>query len=90
MSQTTTLSEGNIFIRPFCAEDIQVVFEAVRESINEVSPWLPWCHTDYKIEETTAFIMARDEVSEAAVKRLKDILPEATREQLLRELRRAR
>lgn len=61
MSQTITLSDTNILIRPFRAEDIPLVFEAVRESISEVSPWLPWCHADYKIEETTAFITARDE-----------------------------
>ena len=38
MSQRITLSDGNIFIRPFRAEDIAAVFEAVSESIKEVSP----------------------------------------------------
>jgi RimJ/RimL family protein N-acetyltransferase len=54
------LSDGRVTIRPYRAEDIGVMYEAVRESIAEVSPWLPWCHAGYTIEETTAFIMARD------------------------------
>ena len=61
MLQTNSFTDGNILIRPFCAEDIQAVFEAVRESINEVAPWLPWCHQDYQIEETTEFILSREE-----------------------------
>ena len=61
MQQMSTFTDGNILIRPFRAEDINAVFEAVRESINEVSPWLPWCHADYKLEETTEFIMSREE-----------------------------
>lgn len=55
------LSDGKILIRPYRAEDIGVMYEAVCESIAEVSPWLPWCHAGYTIEETTAFVMARDE-----------------------------
>ncbi|HJU53488.1 MAG TPA: GNAT family protein [Pyrinomonadaceae bacterium] len=55
------LSDGKILIRPYRAEDIGVMYEAVRESIAEVSPWLPWCHAGYSVEETTAFVMARDE-----------------------------
>jgi ribosomal-protein-serine acetyltransferase len=58
------LSDGHVLIRPYRAEDIKVMYEAVRESIAEVSPWLPWCHADYTIEETTAFVMARDEAWE--------------------------
>jgi len=55
------LSDGKILIRPYRAEDIEAMYEAVRESVAEVSLWLPWCHADYAIEETTAFVMARDE-----------------------------
>ena len=61
MSPTTQLSDGRIFIRPLRPEDITAVFEAASESIKEVLPWLPWCHADYRIEETTAFIMGREE-----------------------------
>jgi ribosomal-protein-serine acetyltransferase len=60
MPETNSFTDGNILIRPFRAEDIQAVFEAIRESINEVAPWLPWCHEDYKVEETTEFILSRD------------------------------
>jgi RimJ/RimL family protein N-acetyltransferase len=58
MSQPA-LSDGNILIRPFRTEDLSPMYEAVRESIMELSPWLPWCHPDYRIEDTSAFIMSR-------------------------------
>ena len=62
MSQTTTtFSDGQVLIRQFRAEDINALYEAVRESVAEVSPWLPWCHPNYRIEDSYAFIMSREE-----------------------------
>lgn len=55
------LSDGRVMIRPYRAEDIGAMYEAVRESVAEVSPWLPWCHEGYTVEETTSFITAREE-----------------------------
>lgn len=55
------LSDGRIMIRPLRAEDIPAEYEAICESIPEVSAWMSWCHPGYRIEETTAFIMAREE-----------------------------
>jgi ribosomal-protein-serine acetyltransferase len=48
-------------IRPYRAADTRAVYEAVRESVNEISVWMPWCHADYAIEETSAFILSREE-----------------------------
>ena len=39
--------EGPILIRPYRADDIEPLFTAARESVNELSRWLPWCHADY-------------------------------------------
>ena len=55
------LSDGRVLIRPYRAEDIGAMYEAVRESIPEISRWMAWCHENYSVEETTAFVMARDE-----------------------------
>ena len=55
------LSDDRILIRPPRAEDIQPMYEAVRESIKEVSAWMAWCHSDYSIEETSAFVLSRAE-----------------------------
>jgi RimJ/RimL family protein N-acetyltransferase len=60
-SKTIELADGNIQIRPYSAEDTSALYEAVRESIKEISVWMGWCHPDYAIEETSAFILARDE-----------------------------
>lgn len=57
----TELLAGHLLIRPFRATDIDAVYEAARESITEISPWMPWCHPEYSKEETKAFIMSRDE-----------------------------
>lgn len=57
----TELSDGKILIRTLRAEDIPAEYEAVCESIKEVSAWMGWCHPGYAIEETTAFIMSREQ-----------------------------
>ena len=58
------LIEGPLLIRPFREEDAGALYDAVRESISEVSPWLPWCHQNYSIEETREFIGSRELASQ--------------------------
>lgn len=55
------LRDGAILIRPYCAADVDLVYAAARESVKELSRWLPWCHEQYAIEETREFILARDD-----------------------------
>ena len=56
----TELSDGRINVRRYRAEDIPLLFEAARESVNELHPWLPWCHANYSVEDSAAFVMGRD------------------------------
>ena len=55
------LVDGEIVVRPYRAEDIPALYEAARESIPELSAWMPWCHPDYSIDETRSFILSRAE-----------------------------
>jgi ribosomal-protein-serine acetyltransferase len=59
------LVEPPILIRPLRKGDVEALYEAVRESIPEVSRWLQWCHQDYSIDETRAFISSRELASES-------------------------
>ncbi len=43
-------------IRPYRLEDIPDLFQAASESVNEIYPWLPWCHPDYTKEESSTWI----------------------------------
>jgi len=54
-----TLVDGDILVRAVEITDEQALFEAVRESIPEVSPWLGWCHEGYSIDETRDFLRSR-------------------------------
>jgi ribosomal-protein-serine acetyltransferase len=47
---------ADVSIRPFRMEDADELFEAVRESIGELSPWMPWCHSDYSISDARDWI----------------------------------
>lgn len=38
-----------VCIREFTDDDVIPFFDAVRESFSHVSPWLPWCRSDYSI-----------------------------------------
>lgn len=46
----------DVSIRPFRAEDVPGLFESVRESIDDLSPWMPWCHSEYAISEARDWV----------------------------------
>jgi RimJ/RimL family protein N-acetyltransferase len=50
------LSDGTITIRTYQPSDVHLYFEAIQESIEEISRHLSWCHQDYSIEETRTWI----------------------------------
>lgn len=41
-------------------EDADELYEATRESIAELQPWMPWCHPGYSIEESHQWLSLRD------------------------------
>ncbi|WP_371300395.1 GNAT family N-acetyltransferase [Nitrosomonas sp.] len=43
------------------ARHAQPIYEAVRESISEVSPWMPWCHAEYGLSDAEAWVQAASE-----------------------------
>jgi RimJ/RimL family protein N-acetyltransferase len=49
----------NVAIRKYNNSDIENFYLAVRESINEVSEWLPWCNLSYSIEDTKKWILEK-------------------------------
>lgn len=61
------LSDGGVRIRPYCTEDVDPLYKAVRTSIDELAPWLPWCHDDYSREESAAWIASRPEAWAQAI-----------------------
>ncbi|MFH1638764.1 MAG: GNAT family protein [Chloroflexota bacterium] len=53
------LTDGRVLLRHFRSDDATTVYEAVRESVAELSPWMPWCHPDYTPEESKAWVVTR-------------------------------
>jgi ribosomal-protein-serine acetyltransferase len=59
MKKDGRLTDGVITIRPYLVSDIDSVYEAVRESMPELSVWMSWCHPDHSIEETKTWIASQ-------------------------------
>src|SRR5689334_21945661 len=45
-----------VHIRPYTLDDAPAVFEAARESLADLQPWLPWCHPQYSIGESRSWL----------------------------------
>ena len=58
------LKDSSLVLRPYRETDVPRLFEAVRESIPEVSRWLPWCHENYSIEESRDFVLSRNSAAQ--------------------------
>jgi len=57
-----------IRLRALALSDADALFEAARESIAEIHPWMEWCHPGYKREESAGWLefqaTARDQGTE--------------------------
>jgi RimJ/RimL family protein N-acetyltransferase len=54
-------TDGHIILRPYTLEDVDALYDAAIESVETVSPWLPWCRQDYRREESEEWIRAQIE-----------------------------
>ena len=52
-------TNGILTLRPYQITDIEPCFNAIRESINELLPWMWWCHSTYSIKDTQIWIESR-------------------------------
>lgn len=59
MNHDILLTNGAISLRPYTMADVQDLYEAASESIPEMTPWMPWCHSDYDIEESRSWVVSR-------------------------------
>jgi ribosomal-protein-serine acetyltransferase len=48
-----------VAIRPYRGDETPLLYQAARESISEVNPWLPWCHEQYSEDEAKLWIEGR-------------------------------
>jgi ribosomal-protein-serine acetyltransferase len=55
----TSFSTGGIGIRRYREEDVDAMFEAARESVRELSAWMPWCSENYSRADCEAFVATR-------------------------------
>ena len=46
-------------LRLYEPEDAPALWEAARESVGEVHPWLPWCHAAYSMGEAVEWASTR-------------------------------
>lgn len=46
----------SVQLRRYQLDDAEVVADAVRESIAELQPWMPWCHPGYSVEDSRSWL----------------------------------
>src|SRR5207244_11923567 len=54
-------------IRPYRADDATGRYEAARESVGDVFPWLAWCHPQYTRDEAAAWAESREALARQAL-----------------------
>lgn len=57
---------NQVKIRSYQPSDVEGLYEAVRESVDEMEPWMPWCHSGYSRADAEAWIGATATGSETA------------------------
>ncbi len=55
----TDFSDGTILIRRYQHGDGGALYEAVLESFAELHQWMPWCHEEYALIDSCAWVLSR-------------------------------
>jgi ribosomal-protein-serine acetyltransferase len=53
------LTDGRVTLRPYSMRYVDATYKAIRESLAEISVWLPFAHKDYSIKESRDWIKQR-------------------------------
>jgi ribosomal-protein-serine acetyltransferase len=59
INKDITLIDEKVMLRPYRLSDTDETYQAIRESLVELSPWLPFAHKDYSAKESRAWIKQR-------------------------------
>ena len=60
MTKSIELSDEFVLLRRYRDSDVDDIYDAVRESIPALYPWLAWCHEGYTVEEARQYIQDQD------------------------------
>lgn len=55
----SVLTNGKLLLRPLRLSDSENLFLAVRESLAELSHWMPWARQNYSLGDSKAFLKKR-------------------------------
>ena len=50
------VAQTDVVVRPLTADDTVPLYHAVRDSLDSLSYWLPWCHAGYGAADAAAWI----------------------------------
>jgi ribosomal-protein-serine acetyltransferase len=53
------LTDGKVALRPYQPADAENLYAAVRESLPELSVWMPWAHADYSLKESRQWLKGK-------------------------------
>jgi RimJ/RimL family protein N-acetyltransferase len=53
-------AEGLVRIRRFTTDDVEPLYLAVRESVQQLCHWMVWCNPDYTLEDTRSFVWSSE------------------------------
>jgi RimJ/RimL family protein N-acetyltransferase len=51
------LTDGHVLLRPWETRDVDAMYEAARESVAEIYPWMEWCHPGYARDESAVWVI---------------------------------
>ena len=60
-------TNGILTLRSYQVTDIEPCFNAIRESINELLPWMWWCHGAYSMKDAQIWIESRPDTCQNAI-----------------------
>lgn len=56
IDETLTLSRSTVLVRRSELSDATRVLDAIRASVAELTPWMPWAHAGYSLEDTVTWL----------------------------------
>jgi len=59
INRNFVLTDGKVSLRPYCSGDAENLYTAVRESLPELSVWMPWAHAYYSLKESRQWLKGK-------------------------------